>query len=222
MDVAAQVNAVRRSIEQTVRSGRPARVLVVERELDGPVERVWQAVSDPDQLQRWFLKVRGDERRDYALYEGGPYELAGNASGVILTCEAPSRLLLTWEFGGDTSWVEVHLTPSEQDAGRSVLTLVQTASVDERSWAQFGPGAVGVGWDLALLALARYLQGRLLGESWAGSDIGHSFISAASLAWGKASILAGTPLDDAAAAVQRTTAAYTGRPAPDQDEEPTP
>ena len=211
MDVAAQVNAVRRSIEDATRNGKPAKVILLERDLPAGVDRTWAAITDPEQLPQWFLRVRGEERRDYALYEGGRYELAGNASGVILTCDAPSRLLLTWEFGGDTSWVEVHVTPDEENPDGCILTLAQTASIDEESWTRFGPGTVGVGWDLALLALSRYLTGRELADTWSGSEIGHSFIEAASLAWGKASVIAGTPVDDAAQAVQNTSDAYTGR-----------
>ena len=212
MDVAAQVSAVRRSIQEATRNGEPARVMVIERDLPVPAERAWAAITDDGQIPEWFLPVRGEERRDWALYEGGHYELAGNASGVILACEPPGRLLLTWDFGGDSSWVEVQVTPDEDRPGGCILTLAQTASIDEKSWAQFGPGAVGVGWDLALLALARYLEGRNLGATWSGSEIGHRFIAAASLAWGKASVIAGTPIDDAAEAVERTTQAYTGDP----------
>lgn len=211
MDVAAEVNVVRRSIEAATRNGKPARVLLLERELHVTVDRAWSAITDPEQVPLWFLPVRGEERRDYALYEGGRYEIAGNASGVILTCDAPSRLLLTWEFGGDTSWVEVHVTEDAENAGGCILTVAQTASIEEQTWTQFGPGTVGVGWDLALLALARHLVGRQLADNWSTSEIGHSFVEAASLAWGKASVIAGTPVDDAAQAVQNTNAAYTRR-----------
>lgn len=213
MDVTTQVNVVRRSIEEVARAGKPARVLVAERALAAPPQSAWQALTDAEEIPRWFLPVRGDDRHDYRLFEGGKYELAGNASGVVLTCEEPSRLLLTWEFGGDTSWVEVHLEAAQDETaegrGGTVLSLVHTAHVSEDAWREFGPGAVGVGWDLALLALARHLTGRSLGENWSATPIGQEFVAAASLAWGKASVLAGTSVDEAAEAVQRTTAAYT-------------
>ena len=211
MDVAAQVSAVRRFVQEGTRNGAPATVLLLERELPVTVERAWAAITDPQELPRWFLPVRGEERRGGALVEGGRYELAGNASGVVLTCDPPSRLLLTWEFGGDTSWVEVQVRPDEENPAGCLLTLAQTASIDAQAWARFGPGTVGVGWDLALLALSRYLAGRELAGTWAASPAGHSFIEAVSLAWGKASVLAGTPVDDAARAVQNTNAAYTSR-----------
>ena len=35
----------------------------------------------------------------------------GNAGGEIKACDPPRHLALTWEFGGQTSWVDVQLTP---------------------------------------------------------------------------------------------------------------
>ena len=58
---------------------------------------------------------------------------------------------MTWEFGGEVSWVEVRLTQESEDTTR--LELEHTAHVDGDRWEQFGPGAVGVGWDLTLVGL---------------------------------------------------------------------
>ena len=82
-------------------------------------------------------------------------------------------------------------------------------------WDQFGPGAVGIGWDLALLGLALHLE---TGESvpqanevaWLKTGDGRSFGEAASEAWGDASIAFGTDSEAARAAAKRTTAFYTG------------
>jgi hypothetical protein len=46
-----------------------------------------------------------------------------------------------------------------------------------------------------------------------GSDEGRRFMTLSSERWGEASVAAGTPADEARAAAQRTTAAYTGVPA---------
>ena len=52
---------------------------------------------------------------------------------------------------------------------------------DER-WAQFGPGAVGVGWELGLLGLSLYLASGSAVEpaqfaTWSASDEGKQFIT---------------------------------------------
>ena len=48
------------------------------------------------------------------------------------------------------------------------------------------------------------------GAAWAGSDEGREFISLSSEQWRQASIAAGTPVTEAQAAAERTTAFYTG------------
>ena len=51
----------------------------------------------------------------------------------------------------EPSWVDIRLEPIGKD--RTKLTLEHTAHVDEELWAQWGPGGVGIGWDLGLLGL---------------------------------------------------------------------
>jgi hypothetical protein len=72
-----------------------------------------------------------------------------------------------------------------------------------------------VGWDLALLGLGEQLScgapvDRAEAEAWAVSAEGKDFARRASVAWGEASIAAGTPAAEARAAAARTTAFYTG------------
>ncbi len=64
------------------------------------------------------------------------------------------------------------------------------------SWARFGPGAVGIGWDLALRGLARHVSGDgpvdpQRAAAWLGPDDGRQFITLSSEQWWQASITAG-------------------------------
>jgi hypothetical protein len=136
-----------------------------------------------------------------------------NAGGTIERCDPPRSFAATWEFGDETTWIEVRL--SEQPGGRIRFELEHVAHVADERWAQFGPGAVGVGWDLALVGLARHMSGAepmdpQQGAAWAGSDEGREFISLSSEQWRQASVTAGTPAAEAQAAAARTTAFYTG------------
>jgi len=86
--------------------------------------------------------------------------------------------------------------------------------VDDKLWDEFGPGAVGVGWDSGLLGLATHLSsGRSLDPqesmAWAASAEGREFMTLASQRWCDASVAAGTDEAAARAAADRTTAAYT-------------
>jgi hypothetical protein len=89
------------------------------------------------------------------LREGGTYQLEGNAGGTVESCVAPNSFALTWEFGGMVSWLSVTFTEAD---GGTILELVHEAPVDPEFWAQYGPGAVGLGWDGALLGLGMHVE----------------------------------------------------------------
>jgi hypothetical protein len=82
-------------------------------------------------------------------------------------------------------------------------------------WAQFGPGAVGIGWDLGLIGLTAHLASGAdrppLEEAmaWQTSPAGREFVTAISAEWADASIAFGTDPGDARAAQERVTEAYT-------------
>ena len=96
--------------------------------------------------------------------------------------------------------------------------LEHVAHVDADRWGQFGPGAVGVGWDLTLLGLAKYLesgssQNPQEAAAWSASEEGKQFMSLSSQKWCDASVAAGSGRAQAQAAADRTTAFYTSIPA---------
>ena len=139
VDVAAVIGAVTREVGTREHAGRPARVVVASRSYPASIGEVWDALTDRDRISRWFVPVSGDLRL------GRRYQLEGNAGGQIVECEPPHHLGVTWEYGGDVSWVEVGLT--EDPSGGTRLRLEHVAHVDEGRWEEFGPGPVGVGWD---------------------------------------------------------------------------
>ena len=204
-DIELHVGAVERSVSSVERDGRPSHAVTLARHYDATLEDVWDAVTNRERIPRWFLPISGD------LVLGGRYQLEGNAGGTITACERPSRVALTWEFDRDVSWVEVHLL--DDGAGRARLMLTHTAHVSEH-WAEYGPGATGVGWELGLMGLAIHLarpdEPKLDEAAFAASADGKAFIAGSSDGWGQASIAFGTAADAALAAASRTTAFYTG------------
>ena len=201
MDFITAVGATRRSVVATTHEAQPARMVVAERSYDADMDDVWDALTNPQRIPRWFLPISGD------LRVGGRYQLEGQAGGTITACEPPLHLAVTWEYGGEVSWVEVHLNAS---GDTTTFRLEHIASVDDDKWNEFGPGAVGVGWDLTVVALAEHLE---TGEQVVPDLANHEaldFMRASSDDWCRASIDAGTPADKAMAAATRTTAAYTG------------
>lgn len=207
IDVLRYIGAVTREVQNREHEGKPARVVVATCAYDTDIEDLWDAITNRDRIPRWFMPVSGD------LQLGGRYQLHGNASGQIVRCVPPRELHLTWEMGPDVSWVQVRL--DELTDGGARLRLEHIAHVPEERWDQFGPGAVGVGWDLALMGLGLHIQ---TGEpndpaaamEWMVSEQGRVFITSSSGRWSDASIAAGTGEAAAKAAAGRTTAFYTG------------
>lgn len=206
-DIASLVGAVTREVRNREHEGRPARVIIASRNYDTTIGDLWDALTNVERIPRWFLPISGEFRL------GGRYQFKGNAGGTITKCDPPNHLAVTWEYGSDISWVDVRL---EVRASEGVhLELEHVAHVDDTRWDQFGPGAVGVGWDLGLMGLARHLSsGAALdpqaAAAWSASSEGKNFMRLSSDDWQRASIASGTSDAAAAAAAARTTAFYTG------------
>ena len=208
IEISEQVNAVRRVVGSRVLEAGAARTVVISQTYDADLDDVWDACTSPERIARWFLPVSGELRL------GGRYQLEGNAGGTVRECDPPNGFAATWEYGGEVSWIEVRLTA--EPPGGTRFELEHVAHVDDRKWAEFGPGAVGVGWDLALRGLALHLASRegvppAEGLAWMGSEDGRRFMTDASERWYEASVAAGTDPGAARAAADRTTAAYTAR-----------
>src|SRR5688572_25977321 len=126
IDIAAALGAVARGVASREHEGRPARVVVAARTYDTAIDDLWDALTNAERIPRWFLPVSGD------LRPGGRYQLQGNAGGEITTCEPPSHLGVTWEYGSEVSWVTVRL--AEEATGRTRLELEHVAHVDDKRW----------------------------------------------------------------------------------------
>ena len=211
IDVTHEISSVDRRVGTRTLEAGEARTVTISRVYDTPVEDLWDACTSPERISRWFLPISGDLRL------GGRYAFEGNASGTIERCEPPHAVAATWEYGGKVSWVELQLVP--EGGGRTRFALEHIAHADDDLWAQYGPGAVGVGWDGGVLGLTLHLSSGGEGPdrdavaAWQASDEGRRFVTLSSEAWGEASIAAGTDPDAARAAAGRTTDAYTGQPA---------
>jgi uncharacterized protein YndB with AHSA1/START domain len=213
MDVSAQVTTVRRTVgTRTIEAGE-ARVVTLSRAYPTDADDLWEACTSAERLPRWFAPVHGELRL------GGRYQIEGNASGTVLTCDPPRTFTATWEFGGGVSWIELEVTSEGPDSAR--MTLDHIALVGDEMWPQYGPGAVGVGWDLALLGLAIHLD---TGESvpvefkedqWATTGAGREYIRDAGEGWYTAQVAAGEDIATARRAADNTIAFYRGEAPPD-------
>jgi uncharacterized protein YndB with AHSA1/START domain len=206
-----QLRAVVRGLTTVEHDGELVRLLTAERTYPAGVDEVWDALTSPERVPRWLTPVSGD------LRQGGRFQLEGNAGGDVLSCAPPHRLSITWEYAGQMSWVDVELTAVE---GGTRLLLEHTAPVDPDTWEKFGPGAVGIGWEMALMGLHEHLRTPDADPAemaaWMVGPEGRAYLVAlmtgCSGEWTEMSIAFGTDPVIARTAGERCAAAYTASP----------
>jgi uncharacterized protein YndB with AHSA1/START domain len=214
VDVARLVPAVTRTVKRYTKDGKPHVSVVLSRVYDTSVDDLWDALTNAERLPRWFAPVTGE------LKLGGRYQVQGNAGGTVTACTPPKHFAATWEFGGGVSWIEVTVTP---EGGKARMTLDHIAVDDGNPhWDKFGPGAVGIGWDLGLVGLGVYFelaaQGKksdpLEGMAWMSSDNGKAFIRASGEGWRAADVAGGNDAPTARRRSDMTIAFYCGEQPP--------
>lgn len=122
--------------------GRPAVRFI--RTYAHPVQRVWAAVTEPEQLAAWFpsavrMQPQVGGRIDFT---GDPY--AEDTTGTVLVYDPPHQLAYTW--GED----ELHFELAATDGG-CTLTLINV--LDERAAAARN----AAGWDACIAQLDKLL-----------------------------------------------------------------
>ncbi len=144
----------------------PGEVRLV-RLLPGPIERVWDFITDPEKRARWFCggaleqKVGGKfvfamHHKNLAPGETPPPEYAKvqdpgvTFEGRVLQCEAPRLLVFT--FGGDDSVVTFDLKP---EGDRVRLLLTHRASGEDLKEV----GSFASGWHIHFGMLIALLEG---------------------------------------------------------------
>ncbi|MFI6291046.1 SRPBCC family protein [Nonomuraea sp. NPDC050790] len=113
--------------------------LHMQRRLPHPPERVWRALTEPDELRHWFpgrMSIDGDR----IVYDFGP-------EGRVLAFDPPRLFAHTW--GADELRWEIR-----PDGEASVLTLTHTFGD------RFGAASYAAGWHTCVRAMAAVLDGR--------------------------------------------------------------
>jgi uncharacterized protein YndB with AHSA1/START domain len=155
-DMLQELAAIHRNVARDDAGGSVS--VTVSRAYEAAADDVWDALTNPERLPRWFYPISGE------LTVGGTFQLEGNAGGDILRCDRPSAIQVT--FGGPESVVDVRLV---EEGGTTTVELVHTVPL---AMAGSGAGAlfVGPGWDGALLGLGLHLRGEAVGDPLAAAN----------------------------------------------------
>lgn len=209
MDFGNPLGIEYRVVKDSEHNGEPARVVSGARTYATTCDDLWDAVTNPDRIPRWFLPVSGDFKL------GGTYQLEGHAGGKITRCDVPEALNITWECGGSVSWVHLQIRPDGDGARLTLEHIMLKDKTSEDHWKKYGPGATGVGWDLGFVGLSLHLQtGETIvqeeNQAWMSSEPGKIFIRKSASAWEVAHIESGEEPTTAKKMADETAKAYTG------------
>jgi uncharacterized protein YndB with AHSA1/START domain len=136
--------------------------LSFERRLSHPVDRVWRAITDPDELGHWFpSKVVIDELGAGAEmsfeFEHMPLDAPSTMAGRVTAFDPPRSFAFYW---GDDH-LRFELEPV--DGGLACL-LRLTVILDSRDKA----ARDAAGWHVCLDRLEQWLGGRGVNGEWRG------------------------------------------------------
>jgi uncharacterized protein YndB with AHSA1/START domain len=189
IDVMTQIAAVDRKVTERAHEGKARLVVSASRAIATPPDDLWQAITQPERLARWFGSVSGNLRL------GGSFQIKDNARGVVTACNPPETLAVTWKMYGDEGWVQAHLSSSNDATRLQVEHILSRRFFDRLYWSWYGAGATGVGWELWLLGLDQYVSSGTATtdglERWRVTDEGKHYLKRATDAWGRAEIAHG-------------------------------
>jgi uncharacterized protein YndB with AHSA1/START domain len=162
MSTLQTITTTARSADGTVEIRDGRHVLRFERRLDHPIDRVWAALTEPDELAGWLAAA------DIDLVEGGPVELRwlntdehgehAVLQGIITELDPPRVLEYDSDAHGDLRW------ELRQEGDGSALTFLAAPPCSKEELPR-----MLAGWHFHLDHLADALAGdRVDWSTWDG------------------------------------------------------
>jgi len=137
-------------------------VVRIEDRYDTGIDDLWEAITEPDRLARWWGTVEGD------LRPGGSFRLSSewDGTGRVEACDPPRRLRVTWRESDESyrkgqgvppfdASVEAILSP----AGEQTILVIEVRGMPLDKIAFYG-----VGWQIHAENLAIHVSGRERGD----------------------------------------------------------
>jgi uncharacterized protein YndB with AHSA1/START domain len=143
-----------------------AGVVRIEDRYDTDIDDLWQAITDPRRLSRWYGEVTGD------LRPGGEFqEYIADAdltsAGRIEACEPPTRLLVTsretdesWRKGIGAKPFDALTEATLTADGDQTILVIEARGLPREKLA-----AYGAGWQIHAENLAAHVHGLEIGDA---------------------------------------------------------
>jgi uncharacterized protein YndB with AHSA1/START domain len=131
--------------------------VVVERTYEAPIERVWEALTNKEQMKQWYFDVS-----DFKPEPGFKFEFTGGDENVqyrhlceVIEVDKPNKLSYTWQYENieGVSLVTIELFAEAENRTRVKLTHSGLDfKTDDKN---FQPSSFNTGWNSILDASLR-------------------------------------------------------------------
>lgn len=140
-------------VEKPIRETRSAEGQAI---VTTSVERVWQALTDARELERWFpLDARVEPGPGGSVWMSWRNEFAADMK--VLVWDPPRHLRTAWSFHQDDQPAQITDYTIESRGGVTVIRAVTSGFPLDASWDGWVEGTVR-GWAFELRSLKHYLE----------------------------------------------------------------
>jgi uncharacterized protein YndB with AHSA1/START domain len=124
-------------------------IVTVQRTYDAPIERVWDALTNKDQMKQWYFDVS-----DFKPEPGFKFEFTGGDESVsyrhfceVVEADKPNRLSYTWRYENieGTSLVTIDL--KSENENRTHVKLTHSGLDFKTDDKNFQPSSFNAGWN---------------------------------------------------------------------------
>jgi uncharacterized protein YndB with AHSA1/START domain len=131
----------------------------VERVVEAPIARVWQALIDPRELAAWYWPPSFGTEVELEPVAGGSFRIVSArvgmaAVGRVVAAEAPRLLELAWRWEGEELETSVMVELAAESPDRTRVSIVHAGFLTEDAASDHATG-----WTDCLARLPGYLAG---------------------------------------------------------------
>ena len=103
--------------------------LIVERSYNAPIEKVWKAITDKDQMKKWYFELK-----EFKAEKGFKFQFTGGDDKVqylheceVIVADPPNKLSYSWTYPEhNTGYSVVTWELFEEGQGKTRLKLTHT------------------------------------------------------------------------------------------------
>lgn len=136
--------------------------VIVERVFDAPVERVWKAITDVEQMRQWYFQLEA-----FRAEPGFTFSFLGGPDDgekylhlcTVVEVEPEKRLSCTWRYDGIEGESRVTFELFEEAAGTRLRLTHEGLETFPREHPAFAPESFRAGWEYIIgTSLKAYLE----------------------------------------------------------------